>query len=146
MSRPEENCHLFFFCTTRGFSYVFVHCQTQLTLVFWSSLLQAVFGGSHLICHLLLHDNWGNWTPSPWMWSARLLTIFSHCSREGAIGTWVQNGTWISFSGAMRWLVKTFSTRASEMFAAWLRNWLEVLKKRKSDESMRICTGKREII
>lgn len=43
--------------------------------------------------------------------------------------------TRISFYGAMRWSVKTFSTRASEMFAAWLRNGLEVEKKKRKRKS-----------
>lgn len=86
-----------FFFPSADFVYLFVHSQTQLTLVFWHSLLGAAFGASHLICHLLLHDNWGNWTSSPWMWSASLLTIFSLYQSWSFTGTLVQKRAQISF-------------------------------------------------
>lgn len=100
---------------------VFARCQTQRKLVFGYSLLQTVFGASHLICHLLLHDNWSNWTSCPWSRSAASW-LFSLIVREIDLQDLGPNrGTYLILWGNE--MVSMYrATRASEMFITCPQN------------------------
>lgn len=84
-------------------STIFRHSQT---LVFQCALLAAVAGASHLICHLLLYDNWSNWTFCPRNVTGNLVAISPGQPHGGHISGTL-GGKWragISFIEKPRWL------------------------------------------
>lgn len=84
-------------------STIFRHSQT---LVFQCALFAAVAGASHLICHLLLYDNWSNWTFCPRNVTGNLVAISPSQPHGGHISGTL-GGKWragISFIEKPGWL------------------------------------------
>lgn len=109
------DCWNVLFCVSVEASVSFSLClsvscsifRPSQTLVFQCALLTAVAGASHLICHLLLYDNWSNWTFCPRNVTGNLVAISPSQPHGGHISETL-GGKWragISFIEKPRWLV-----------------------------------------
>ncbi len=93
------------------------------TLVFQCTLLTAVAGASHLICHLLLYDNWSNWTFCPRNVTGNLVAISPSQPHGGHISETL-GGKWragISFIEKPRWLVGILTSHPPLVWPGHLR-------------------------